>query len=174
MTSLWDDPKFSKEIETGTGGDWPDIPDDLYDAEVSNASEPEDVPDTFNQGQMRTQFYLTWLLMSDEVPEGTTLRQYLTLPQQYLEGNFLSGKSAVWKTMDALGYDMNARYVVNPQQWVGKRARVMVENKANQKGDIRPRIVDVKPRRARQQSTKQQPVGVGRTFRERAMEENED
>lgn len=148
MSDIWE--KLGREAERGAGGEWPEVEDDLYPAEVVAVSDPEDQEDRFHPGQMKTQFYVTWGLRPTDgqapVADGTTLRQYISLPEQYLTAGWVSDKSWLWRTMEALGYDLSGRFRVHPPEWVGKRARVMVENKASQStGDVRPRITDVKP-----------------------------
>lgn len=176
MTSIWD--TYSKDAEKGTGGDWPEVPDDLYTAMVKDISEPTTEPDMFNPGKERTQFYITWELESDDLPEGTTLRQYLTIPEGYLNDGYLNEKSGLYKVMEALGYDMNARFRVDPRAWQGMEARVMVENqvpKGKGEDDRRPRITGVKPKRGKaNKGTNAAPAretvtaGARQSFRDRA------
>lgn len=145
--SSWDQYTNDK-AEVGGQGEWPAVPDDLYDAIVKDVSEPEEQADIFNPGKTRTQFYLTWELAGGDVPEGTTLRQYLSLPESYLSDGYVNEKSNLYKTMEALGYDMGGKFKVDPPSWQGERARVMVENKVGANGgDPRPRITAVKPAR---------------------------
>lgn len=161
MTS-WDN--YAKEAEKGTGGEWPEVPDDLYDAMVQDVSDPETGPDQFNAGKERTQFYITFELVSDELPENTTLRYYVTIPEGYINDGYLSDKSRLYKVMDALGFDMGGRFTVDPRQWQGERVRVMVENKVSQNsttGEARPRITDVKaPRRKGERSAAAAPAAT--------------
>lgn len=147
--SLWNDSRFTREAERGTGFTPADVPDDLYEARIIEVGEPQDVQDIFAKepGKMKTQFYIQWEIKSDDLEEGTSLRQYMTLPDAYLNSGYLNEKSNLFHLMDALGFDMAARFKVDPPSWVGKRARVMVENKPNKEGEFRPRITDVKPLR---------------------------
>ena len=157
----WDN--YTKDAEKGTGGEWPEVPDDLYDAQVQDVSEPETGPDRFNPGKERTQFYVTFELLGDDLPENTTLRYYVTIPEGYINDGYLSDKSRLWKVMDAMGYDLGGRFRVDPREWQGERVRVMVENKPNEQGEMRPRITDVKaPRRkaADKPAAKREPVGA--------------
>lgn len=158
MTS-WDN--YTKDAEQGQG-EWVDISDDLYAAMIKDIGEPETKPDTFNPGKERTQFHITWELSGD-VPEGTTLRQWVTIPEGYINDGYLSEKSNLFKVMEALGFDLSGRFRVDPPSWQGLEARVLVENKPNKDGDLRPRITDVKaPRRkaADKPAPKREPVGA--------------
>lgn len=147
--SIWNDSRFTREAERGTGFTPADVPDDLYEARIIEIGEPTDVPDIFAKepGKMKTQFFIQWEIDSADLEEGTSLRQYMTLPDAYLSSGFLNEKSNLFHLMEALGFDMTARFQVDPPSWVGKRARVMVENKPNKDGELRPRITDVKPLR---------------------------
>lgn len=152
---------YTKEAEVGGSGEWPEVADDLYDARVMDVSDPKTGPDTFNPGKEKTDFYITWELLSGEA-EGVTLRQYITLPEGFLGDGYLSEKSNLFKVMDALGFDLNGRFTVDPPTWIDMRARVMVENKPNKDGELRPRITSVKPaRRTAAAKQKREPVGAG-------------
>lgn len=145
--------QYSKEAETGTGGDVPDIPDDLWDARVADVSEPITAPDPFKEGEEKTQFYVVWELLSDELPKDTTVRQYISLPPMYLDQGILGEKSNLWKVMNALGFDMAGRFKVEPEKWVDMRARVMTDQPDKSKF---AKVTDVKPARAQRQA-----VGAG-------------
>ena len=169
---IWD--SYTKDAEKSTGGgDFPEAPDDLYDAMVQDVTEPRTGPDLFNPGKEKTDFIVKWELTSGGVPDGTTLWQYVTLPEQYLENGYLSDKSNLYKVMDALGFDLEGRFTVNPPEWQGMPARVMVENKPNKDGELRPKITAVKPARKTKIAAqeKRQPVGAsagrGAPLRER-------
>lgn len=146
---------YNKDAEVGQGGDAPEIPDDLYDARVSDVSEPETKPDSFNEGKNKTQFYVIWELLSDELPESTTVRQYISLPPGYLENGVVGEKSTLYAVMTALGFDMAGRFRVEPEKWIDMRARVLTE----QKDGKFARVTEVKP--SRQAAKKQQPVAAG-------------
>lgn len=149
MTDAWS--KWERDAEVSTGGDFPEVPDDLYDAMVKDVSEPETKPDIFNEGKDKTDFFVTWELTSGDVPDGTTLRQYITLPVEYANSGYLNEKSNLYKVMQALGFDMTGKFKVRPSTWQGMTAKVLVENKKNQAGDVRPRITKVTPARKKQQ-----------------------
>lgn len=134
-----------REVTVSAGSDFPEVPDDLYDAMIADVSEYETRPDPFNEGKDKTDFYITWEVLSDAVPSGTTLRQYITIPEQFLSDGYLNEKSNMYKLMDALGIDMTGKFRVDPNEWQGAEARIMVENKANTQGVTRPRITGVKP-----------------------------
>ena len=156
----WDN--YAKDAEQGTGGEWPEISDDLYPAMIQDISEPATKADPFNAGKEKTDFYITWELYGD-VPDGTTLRQWITIPEGYINDGYLSDKSNLFKLMEALGFDLSGKFRVDPPSWQGMEARVLVENKPNKDGDLRPRITDVKaPRRkaADKPAAKREPVGA--------------
>lgn len=148
MASSWST-TFIKDAEKGTGFTPLDIPDDLYDAEIIEIGEPKDVPNPFKEGEMQIQFHIQWQLLGDDLPEDASLRQFVNIPDAYIHSGFLNEKSNLFKLMGALGFDMTGRFRVDPPSWVGRRARVMVENKENKEGELRPRISDVKPIRRR-------------------------
>ena len=145
----WD--SYSKtDLPVGTGGDWPDVPDDLYDAVVQDVSEPEERDDPFNPGKTQTQFYVSWELVSDDLPEGTVMRQYINIPAGVLSGAAINEKSHLYETMVGLGLiEADKPVVFHPPSWQGLEARVMVENKERKDGSgSRPRITGVKPKRS--------------------------
>lgn len=144
----WND--YTREAEVGTGGDAPEIPDDLYDARVADVSEPETKPDPFkDDGSTKTQFFIQWELLSDEVPADTTVRQYIALPPGYLENGVLGEKSKLYQVMEALGFDMTGRFKVEPNKWIDKRARVYTSQEPGKFA----KVTDVKPARQRQTAT---------------------
>lgn len=138
---------YEKTATVSAGGEIPNVPDDLYEAMVQDVSEPITRPDPFNAGKDKTDFYITWELTSGDVAAGTTLRQYVGLPEQYANEGYLSEKSNLYKVMEALGFDLNGKFRVAPSTWQGMEARVMVENRQTQNGETRPRITAVKPAR---------------------------
>ena len=161
--------QYTKTAEATSGGDWPEIPDDLYEATIIDVSEPETGADKFNPGKMRTQFHVVWELDSADLPEGTTRWQYVALPEKYLEDGFLSEKSNLYQLMDALGFDLSGQFEVDPPSWIGMKARVMVENKIGDDGKPgAPRITDVKAPRAKKaapapvKAAPRQAVAAGR------------
>lgn len=149
--SNWDN-WTTDNAQKGTGGDWPEIPDDLYTARIMDVSEPETGPDMFNPGKERTQFYLTWELEPNEdqqengCEDGTTIRQYLSIPAGMKNGT-LNEKAKLYELMSALGFDLEGTFKFKPMEWVGAKARVLIENRANQAGEIRPRVTKVQANR---------------------------
>lgn len=140
----WND--YIKDAEVSKGFEMPTVPDDLYDAQIQEVSDPP-TENPYKPGEM--EFFISWELLSDAVPEGTTLRQYVSIPPQYVQNGYLNEKSNLHKLMEALGFDMSGRFRVDPTSWQGERARVMVENKPNKDGtELRPKITKVKPARA--------------------------
>ena len=170
--SDWND--YAREAEKGTSWVPPVVADDLYDARINEVGDPETKPDFFNPEQLKTQFWISWELLSDDVPADTTLRQYVTIPPGLQEG-YLSDKATLYAVMEALGFDMDARFEFDPRQWVDMRARVMVENKPNKDGVDVPRITGVKAPRASKPAPARQPVAAGRPpLRSRLQAEEDD
>ena len=135
---------FTREAETGTGADAPQIPDDLYEARVADVSKPETRPNPFAEdGAEHTQFYVTWELLSDDLPPDTTVRQYVTIPASYMEHGVLDDRSNIYKIMTGLGFDLSGRFRVDPPKWIDLQARVMTEQKEGKFA----RVTDVKPSR---------------------------
>lgn len=143
--------KWEREAEVSTGGDFPEIPDDLYDAMVKDVSIPETKADPFNEGKLRTDFFVTWELTSGDVPAGTTIRQYISLPDGYANDGYLSEKSKLFEVMQGLGFDMKGKFRVKPSTWQGMEARVMVESKSKDGTPGRPRVTKVSQARKKQQ-----------------------
>lgn len=160
--STWD--TIARTAERSSAPPIPDIPDDLYDAEVLAVGEPTESPDNFNPGKTRTTFWLDWGIqvggLMSEAPgnfRDETIRQWITLPEAFLTDGFLSDKSRLFEVMEALGFDMEGTIHVDPREWVGLRARIMVENRPTQStGEMRPRVTAVKPARRQAQSPQRQ------------------
>lgn len=168
--SYWDN--NAKEVEVGNGAEWPDVPDDLYEAVVQDVSEPETGPDRYNPGKERTTFYVNFELTSGEVPEGTILRYYIPITEGFSKYGLVSEKSKLYGVLEAFGYDLGGRLMVDPRDWQGRECRVMVENKENAEGEMRPRITQVKAVRqrrpapaAKQNGQVRQPVAAGASRR---------
>jgi hypothetical protein len=153
--STWD--TIARTAERSSAPPIPDIPDDLYDAEVFAVGEPTESPDTFNPGKTRTTFWLDWAIESGDLPADTRIRQWIALPEAFLTDGFLSDKSRLFEVMEALGFDMDGTIHVDPREWVGLRARIMVENRPTQStGEMRPRVTAVKPARRQAQPPQRQ------------------
>ena len=143
--SSWSNPNFTKEAERGTGYEPPALEDDIYFAEIIEVGEPFDQAKFDDPNVMQTRFFVQWAIEGDDVPEDAQLRQYMTLPDAYLNSGYLNEKSNLFILMQNLGYDMTGRFRVNPPEWVGKRARLVVKNKPGKEGELRPRIESVMP-----------------------------
>lgn len=154
----WD--QYTKQAEVGGGGEFPEVSDDLYDAIIQDVTEPRTGPDPFNLGKEKIDFIVKWELTSGDVAEGTTLWQYVTLPEAYLSDGYLNEKSNLYKLMEALGFDLGGRFKVDPPSWQGLTARVMVENKPDKQGELRPRITGVKAARTKKAPARE-PVAAG-------------
>lgn len=142
-TTTWN--KFTKDAERGTGYEPPALDDDIYFAEIVEVGEPFDQAKFDDPNVIQTRFFVQWQIEGDDVPEDAQLRQYMTLPDAYLNSGYLNEKSNLFILMQNLGYDMTGRFRVNPPEWVGKRARLVVKNKPGKEGDMRPRIESVMP-----------------------------
>lgn len=158
----------TRDAEVGGGGDIPNIPDDIYDAIIKDVSEPTT---SVYDGKEREQFYITWELTSGDVV-GESVRQYITLPEVYLNEGYLSEKSNLYKVMEALGFDLTGRFRVDPPSWQGMEARVDLEQERDRNGDpLRwPKVTKVKPKR----QAKKQPVAAGAGARRRASDDDDD
>lgn len=152
------------DVSISSGQGVPEIPDDLYDALIREVAEPVTEADPWNAGKMRTQFYIVWEITDGDVA-GSTLRQYLSVPAG-LEQGFINDKSNLYSVMDALGFDLTQRVRVEPWNWVGMTARILVENKDNREGEPRPRVTGVKA--SRKKSSQAAPANrQGGTLRDR-------
>jgi hypothetical protein len=174
--SNWD--TYTKTAEVSTGGDYPEVEDDLYDAVVQDISEPTEEPNKFKQKDgdpdFVTRFYISWELTSGDTP--ATIRQYITLPPAYLSSGALNEKSTLHKVMTALGYDLSGRFKVNPPEWQGQEARVMVESPRDADGVQTgwPRITGVKPKRQKAAVAAGKPAAKKPTRGAAAEWEDED
>lgn len=173
----WND--WSREAEKGTGGEIPELDDDIYNAMIKDVSEPQTRPDPYNQGKDKTDFYIT-IEVEKADGEYVDMRYYVALPEAYINDGYLNEKSKLYKLMETLGYDLTGRFRVNPPEWIGQECRVLVENKPNKDGEMRPRITDLKPSRSRAREQKKapakQPVGAtnGGSLRQRLSDDGED
>lgn len=164
----WDE--NAKEAEAGAGGgDFPELEDDMYDAQVGDISEPtvETIPVEYQKKggpTERTRFYVQVELDGENVPEDCPpLRAYMSIPDGFIKSGTLNEKSTLYKWMVALGYDMTGRFRVDPREWQGERVRVIVECPRDKDGVQTgwPRITDVKaPRKAKPVAKKAQPVAA--------------
>lgn len=142
--SIWQ--SFVREAEVGTGFIPPDIADDLYDAVVEAVGEPHDQPNPFNPDKPRTVFTVDWRVTGSDY-DGVQLRQWIRIPESFMEFGLLDERSTLYTVLEALGYDLSGRFIVNPPEWVGRAARIMVENRANSRGETRPQVTKVMPPR---------------------------
>jgi len=155
--SIWD--SYVREAEVGTGYTAPSIPDDLYEAVIEQVGEPFEQPNPFDADRPRTVFTVDWRITGGD-HDGVQLRQWIRIPESYLEFGILDERSTLYNVLEALGQDMSSRFVVDPRQWVGAAARIMVENRTNQRGETRPQITRVMPPRQTAQGTAQQAAGA--------------
>ena len=137
-------------------------------------SEPETRPNPFaDDGSEHTQFFITWELLSDELDADTTVRQYVTIPPSYLGRGVLDDRSNLHKVMTGLGFDLSARFRVDPPSWIDMHARVLTEQKEGKFA----RVTDVKPSR-KAPPRKATPVAAGAkqrpSLRQRLNDDDED
>lgn len=148
------------EGTVGSGFTPPVLEDDLYDAEIVDLCEPYEEADTYNPGKDRTRFWLDWQIGGTD----DTLRQWMNIPLGMLgTPATLNPKAGVYSLMDALGLiGADGGFTFDLDTWIGMRARVMVENKPNKDGEIRPYITGVKPPKAARTPVpeKRTPVGL--------------
>jgi len=156
----WDD--YYRDAEKGTGGSAPYVDPDVYDAMIKDVIEPR-MHKNFN-GDDEPQFTVHWEITSGNVPEGTVIWQYISLPAKYLSEGILSEKSNLYKTMAALGFDVDGVFAVRPDEWNGMEARIMVEDKETQSGEKASKITKILPKRQRKSAPpqeKREPVAAG-------------
>jgi len=156
-------PAWTDYPSTGeVGSSWtpPELGDDLYDAVIDEVSEPFEQPKFDDPSQVEEKFWISWRLTGEDVPEDTTLRQYVAIPPKFRSDGFLSAKANLYLLMDTLGFDLSGRFEVDPPSWVGMKARVMIENKANRDGVAVPKITSVKPPRQKKAAPARQPQPV--------------
>lgn len=144
MSDAWD--SYAGEATQSAGGDWPLVPDDIYDAEIVSVGEPYEKDTQFGH---KTKFAVTWKLTGGDLEQPEELPQFLTIPDGLINKGFIGSKSTVFKVMQALGYDMEDSVRFDPRDWIGKKARVDVENSKNQDGEETSWITNVKPPRQR-------------------------
>ncbi len=128
----------------------PTIEDGLYSATIREITDAEGTWD----GKTYDQYYVDWDLdaadeKTDESP--VQLRQFVRVPDGLFANRpVLNENSHLYLLMEGLGCDMDGGYDINPDEWLGKEARVLVENKkiteGPNAGKSRPRITAVKPK----------------------------
>lgn len=160
----------------GEGGDFPipDVEDGLYRAMIKDVRDGTGSWD----GKTYQQYLVEWELLDDEGrpygDEEITLLQFVRIPEALVNEGVLYEESNLFLLMEALGCDME-EIVVEPADWQGAEARILVENKTVQSGknagQVRPRITKVKALAkqapAKKAPTKRAPV-------KRAAREDED
>jgi hypothetical protein len=149
MPDIWD--KYAKDATVSDGGDWPPIDDDIYDATIIDIGEPTTSPNAFNPDVERTTFSVKFELDPEKFDNQTWLYKWVALSPSFLESGKIHKKSALYEVMTSLGFDMDDPDLhVDPREWIGTEARVVVKNVAPASGgDTRPRIVDIMPARPR-------------------------
>ena len=143
----WED--YARKAQVGGGGEIPDIPDDLYDAIIKDVSEV--APSTY-EGKEQQRFFITWEITSGDA-KGESVRQYVTLPEAYLNDGYVNEKSHLYGVMDGLGFDMTGQFTVEPWKWQGMEARILLEQKRAKDGTPEkwPKVTAVKQTRRSKQ-----------------------
>jgi len=182
--SAWE--SYSKDATRTVGGDFVVPPDDIYTCIVADVSDPVTEVNRFkksdNDPDETTRFYVEWEIEDDlddgqgGSTKGLTFRQYMALPEKYLDFGQLSEKSTVYQIMKALGYDMEGdTFNVNPEQWNGKRARVTTEKYVNDNNYERVKVKSLAPmrrERSRREETREPATtGTRGSVRERLRAE---
>jgi len=130
----------------------PEIEDGLYPANIKDVKEREGRD--FESGDPFPQLIVEWEL-DDEVDDKgkpITLAQFIRIPDGLVNDGILNENSRLHELLGALGYDVSedAEIEVDPDDWQGREARILVENKKIQSGknagQVRPRISSVKPK----------------------------
>lgn len=156
----WDE--IPEDAESKQSSDWPVIPDDVYNAVITEVGEPYERETPYGP---KKKFAITWTLSGGDLAEPVAgFPQFVTIPPKFIETGFLSDKSTLFKIMAALGFDMEKSIKVQPWTWVGKEARVDVETTSNDDGTQTSWIVKVKPPRQRNTAARppaRQPAAAG-------------
>mgnify|MGYP001605667609 CR=1 len=170
------------------GGDFVDIPDDIYAARVMDVSDMEkSVNPTTNEE--RTQIVVTFELMptAAQVEAGApsegyqgselTRKMWITLTDKFLDEGMVHKKSMLYALLDALGYDMDGPLTFDSDEWIDMKCRVLIKH--NDKGypridsllqAVTPKAAATPRTGAVVAGTKKQPVGAGLATRLRGNE----
>lgn len=129
-----------------TGPEIPEIEDDLY---VAKVKEVEETTASWQDSEF-DQYVVEWELADVRKEDGMrmTLRSFIRIPDGLVNEGIVNENSNLYAFLRAIGYDDDG-LVVDPVAWIGKKARIVVENKqikagANA-GQVRPRITGYKP-----------------------------
>ena len=135
------------KVEVGSGSfPIPEVEDGYYQATIKSIDDREGE----YEGETFPQYLIIWQF--DELDDAVTgepieLAQFVRLPPLLIKDGLLNEKSNLYGLMEGLGCDME-NPVVEPNDWIGKSARIHVENKEIKKGQnagqVRPRISAVK------------------------------
>lgn len=113
-------------IVTESTGDFDDIADDTYNAEITAISAI--FKDTY-EGKESTKCTVEFLIIPREdqdVPENYTRMFWLTLTDLFLTRGFIHEKSHLRALMIALGYDMDKPVAFDSDEWLGRKVRVTI------------------------------------------------
>ena len=146
------------EVKVSSGGEIPVVEDGLYDAIITEVGEPETRPNPFPQrpGERfyepeQTQFRIKFTLDDPALEPDTWFGYWINIPFGMRNGGHTIGeRSKLFEVMTALGLmaeDKPTRF--HPDEWVGLKARVMVEAIEGKDGVPRCRITAVKAPRGR-------------------------
>lgn len=153
-------PKSYGKVRVGTGFVPPQIEEGTYNARIT------EIKDVENKRYGGEQYIVEWEIAGQTKEDGSplTLAQWVNLPEG-LDAGELNPDSNLYKLMEAIGCDMEEPDV-SPSKWLGKKARVWVENKVVKEGDnagqVRPRITKVTTLRKSQPAEEERElVGAG-------------
>lgn len=143
---------------TDGGGEAPNIPDDTYDARVSDVSDPFVSTDFNGNAIDKITVDFEILPTADQLEygcdEGATRRMWISISSHAYEGR-INKESNLHKFLTCIGYDLSKPTRLAAEDWIGKRCRVLIKN--TEKG---PRIAEILAPRAKK------PVAAGRRHEE--------
>ena len=141
MSTELQEPRAYGKGTKGTGPEIPEIDDDNYRAVVKDIKQSQSTYD----GKTNEQYVVEWELLDETRANGEplTLRSYITIPEAVIRDGTVNEKSKLYEFLMALGYT-DDNLVIDPSEWQGEEARIVVINKeitsGDNKGQVRPRV----------------------------------
>lgn len=141
-----------------------EVDDDLYPVKLIKVEDGEGEW----EGVKYPQYIATFEFAEVEKDNGekATIKSFIRVPDGVVNDGVLNENSKLYEFLQALGYD-DESMVIDPDEWVGKKLRIFVENKEIAKGQnagsLRPRVTTYKPvagkgaATAAKQQTKREP-----------------
>jgi len=161
--------------DVGTGGEFQDIPDDTYDAIVTEAEGPVDGLD-YDKKPVR-QFIVTFELQpsADQIEYGcevgATRKWWIVFTHIAESTGVIGDTSRLYAFLTALGYDMTVKQDMDIEDWLGKRCRVLIKH--SEAGN--PKISEIlAPRKKLVKAEAKQPVAAGRAPLASRVQHDED